>query len=107
MRNHHDIIRRPEMGAYILREVHEGRAEGVLVARDESKEAVITTAAGIMAVQGYACRLVRMADEALFAAQPQSYRQEILPPCLPALSPENGEAAAALARRMLGLLLGN
>ena len=82
MRHHHDIIRMPEMGAYILREVHEGRAEGVLVARDESEEAVITTAAGIMAVQ-------------------------ILPPCLPALSPENGEAAAALARRMLGLLLGN
>lgn len=106
MSHHHDIIRRPELGAYILREVHEGRAEGALVARDESEEAVITAAAGIMAVQGYACRLVRMADEAVFAAQPQSYREGLLPPDLPALSPESGEEASALARRMLGLLLG-
>ena len=106
MSHHHEIARRPEMGAYILREVHEGRAEGVLVAREESEEAVIAAAAGIMAVQGYACRLVRMADEALFAAQSPAYREELLPSALPTLSPESGEAPAALARRMLGLLLG-
>lgn len=102
----HDLPARPEMGAYILMEVHQGRADGVLVAQDEESQKVIRSAAGILSVQGYACRLVRMADEARFASQAAEYREAVLPARLPALSPEPGEAPAALARRMLALLQG-
>lgn len=104
--SHHDLPPRPEMGGYILREVHNGRAEGVLVAYDASQEAMIAKTAGFLAVQGYACRLVRITDASLFAEQPQAYREEVLPKALPALSPESSETPTELAQRMLTLLLG-
>lgn len=97
----------PELGCYIIREVHDSRPDGALVALTRAQEQEIAAAAAILAVQGFACRLLRMADEPLFAAQPQAYRHRVLPPRLPALSPEPGESPAHLALRMAGLLREN
>lgn len=103
---HHTPAPRPEMGGYILRDVHDGKPDGLLIARDDTQEKTITAAAGILAVQGYACRLARMVDEDCFKAQDRAYREEVLPPDTLALSPEAGESPAGLATRMLALLRG-
>lgn len=102
----HDHILPPqtELGCYLIREVHQGRADGVLMAHTKEEEAAILSAAAILAVQGYACRLLRMVDEARFAAQPQAYREKLLPPAMPVLSPDPGEAPAGLAARMAASL---
>lgn len=102
--DHHNAAPRPQLGCYLLREVHEGRADGALIALSAEQEALIASAAAILAVQGYACRLLRMADGSRFAAQPEAYRKRILPPGLPALAPQAGETAAQLAARMVRTL---
>ncbi len=101
---HHVYAPQPEMGGYILREVHDGRPDGLLIAHSAEQEALVASAAAILAVQGFACRLVRMADEGRFAAQTQAYRQGVLPPQTPGLSPRSGETAAQLAGRMIARL---
>ncbi len=101
---HHVYAPQPEMGGYILREVHDGRPDGILAAHTEAEEALISAAAAILAVQGYACRLVRIADEARFACQEQAYREGVLPPQIPGLSPLSGETSAQLAGRMIARL---
>lgn len=104
MPHDHILSPQPELGCYLIREVHQGRADGALLAHSQQEEAAILSAAAILAVQGYACRLLRMADQARFAAQPQAYREKLLPPGLPALSPEPGESPASLAARMAACL---
>ena len=98
MAHDHILPPQPELGCYVIREVHQGRAGGVLMAHTQEEEACI------LAVQGYACRLLRMADEARFAAQPQAYREKLLPAGLPLLSPDPGESPAGLAARMAACL---
>lgn len=83
MAHDHILPPQPELGCYVIREVHQGRADGVLMAHTQEEEACILSAAAILAVQGYACRLLRMADEARFAAQPQAYRENCYPPACP------------------------
>ncbi len=104
MSHSHDLPPRPELGCYMLREVHQGKADGVLMAHTQAEEAAIYAAGNILAVQGYACRLVRMVDPALFQAQPQAYQDSLLTPGLPLLSPEEGEPPASLAARMAACL---
>ena len=104
MPHDHILPPQPELGCYVIREVHQGRADGVLMAYTQEEEACILSAAAILAVQGYACRLLRMADEARFAAQPQAYREKLLPAGLPLLSPDPGESPAGLAARMAACL---
>lgn len=104
MPHDHILPPQPELGCYVIREVHQGRADGVLLAHTKEEEAAILSAAAILAVQGYACRLVRMADEARFAAQPQAYREKLTPPGLPVFSPDPGESPAGLAARMAASL---
>ena len=84
----------------MLREVHDSRPDGIFTANTQAEEAIIVSAAAILAVQGCACRLLRMVDPALFAAQEGEYQRRLYPQGVPALSPEAGESAAQLAKRM-------
>ncbi|MEA5058733.1 MAG: hypothetical protein EOM66_06490 [Clostridia bacterium] len=103
---HHVLAPQPELGCYIIRDVHDGRPDGVLLALSDAEEAMVSAAAAILAVQGFACRLARMADKSLFAAQSQAYQASVLPPDVRFLSPEPGETPAQLASRMAAQLRG-
>lgn len=96
----HTCPPQPERGCYMLREVHHGKAEGVFISRSQQEEGLAYSAAAILAVQGYACRLVRLVDEARFAAQSPNYRTGLLPGNIPELMPQAEETAAQLASRM-------
>ncbi len=65
-------------GGYILRDVHEGRMDVILIATGSETE-LIREAADILAVQGYAARLVSMPSADLFMQQDEEYRESVLP----------------------------
>jgi len=66
-------------GAYVLSDAKEGKPELVLIATG-SEVALIVEAAEKLQAEGVAVRCVSMPSWDLFEAQPQSYRDEVLPP---------------------------
>ena len=66
-------------GAYVLSDAKEGKPELVLIATG-SEVALIVEAAEKLQAEGIAVRCVSMPSWDLFEAQPQSYRDEVLPP---------------------------
>ena len=77
-------------GAYILREADAGKPALILIASG-SEVSLILEAAETLRGEGVAVRCVSMPSWELFDAQPQSYRDAVLPPDVPArLSVEMG-----------------
>jgi transketolase len=70
-------------GAYVLSDAKAGKPELVLIATG-SEVALIIEAAEKLQAEGVAVRCVSMPSWDLFEAQPQSYRDEVLPPDVPA-----------------------
>jgi len=66
-------------GAYVLSDAKEGKPELVLIATG-SEVGLIVEAAEKLQAEGVAVRCVSMPSWDLFEAQPQSYRDEVLPP---------------------------
>ncbi|MXZ88864.1 MAG: transketolase [Dehalococcoidia bacterium] len=66
-------------GAYILDDAPDGSPDIVLIATG-SEVALAREAASTLAAEGIAARVVSMPSWELFADQPQSYRDEVLPP---------------------------
>jgi transketolase len=66
-------------GAYILRQSAGGTPDIVLIATG-SEVSLVVEAAKLLEAQGIKIRVVSMPSWELFAAQPQAYRDEILPP---------------------------
>ncbi|WP_458070586.1 transketolase [Rhodanobacter sp. BL-MT-08] len=66
-------------GAYVLSDAKEGKPELVLIATG-SEVGLIVEAAEKLQAEGIAVRCVSMPSWDLFEAQPQSYRDEVLPP---------------------------
>jgi len=66
-------------GAYVLSDAKEGKPELVLIATG-SEVALIVEAAEKLQAEGVAVRCVSMPSWDLFEAQPQSYRDAVLPP---------------------------
>jgi len=66
-------------GAYVLAEAPGGRPELILIATG-SEVALALAAAGQLAAQGVAARVVSMPSWELFEAQPEAYRRAVLPP---------------------------
>lgn len=52
MSHSHDLPPRPELGCYMLREVHQGKADGVLMAHTQAEEAAIYAAGNILGSPG-------------------------------------------------------
>lgn len=65
-------------GGYILRDVHEGKMDVILIATGSETE-LLYKAADMLAVQGYAARLVSMPSAELFLGQDAQYRESVLP----------------------------
>ena len=66
-------------GAYVLSDAKDGKPELVLIATG-SEVALIVEAAEKLQAEGIAVRCVSMPSWDLFEAQPQSYRDDVLPP---------------------------
>ena len=66
-------------GAYVLDDAPGGAPDIILIATG-SEVSLAREAAGALAGQGIAARVVSMPSWELFAGQPQSYRDEVLPP---------------------------
>jgi transketolase len=66
-------------GAYILKEAEGGQPDLILIGTG-SEVALIVEAQRLLAEQGVKARLVSMPCWELFDAQPQSYRETVLPP---------------------------
>ncbi len=66
-------------GAYVLDDAPGGAPDIILIATG-SEVSLAREAAGALAGQGIAARVVSMPSWELFADQPQSYRDEVLPP---------------------------
>jgi transketolase len=66
-------------GAYILADTPEGKIDMILIASG-SEVSLITAAQTKLAEQGIAARIVSMPSWELFDAQPEDYRDEVLPP---------------------------
>ncbi|MXW25093.1 MAG: transketolase, partial [Dehalococcoidia bacterium] len=66
-------------GAYILDDAPDGSPDIVLIATG-SEVSLAREAASMLAAEGIAARVVSMPSWELFADQPQSYRDEVLPP---------------------------
>jgi transketolase len=81
-----------ERGAYVLSEAPRRQPSLVLIGTG-SEVAVCVDAAASLREQGVSVRVVSMPSWDLFAAQPESYRDAVLPPGVPRLSVE---AAATL-----------
>ncbi len=81
-----------DRGAYVLSEAPRRQPALVLVGTG-SEVSVCLAAAGTLRDEGVAVRVVSMPSWDLFAAQPASYREAVLPPDVPSLSVE---AAATL-----------
>jgi len=73
-----DGVRR---GAYILADPPGGKIDMILIASG-SEVGLITAAQQTLAEQGIAARIVSMPSWELFDAQPEDYRDEILPPSI-------------------------
>jgi transketolase len=78
-----------ERGAYVLSEAPRRQPALVLIGTG-SEVSVCVEAAAILKEEGVAVRVVSMPSWDLFAAQPQSYRDAVLPPAVPSLSVEAG-----------------
>ncbi|SCZ86914.1 transketolase [Nitrosomonas mobilis] len=70
-------------GAYVLSETKDRQPALILIASG-SEVSLILTAAERLQNEGVAVRCVSMPSWELFDAQPQSYRDEVLPPSIPA-----------------------
>ncbi|MEX0770112.1 MAG: transketolase [Balneolaceae bacterium] len=68
-----------EKGAYILREAPSGNPELILMATG-SEVSLIVEAAEKLEVKGIEARVVSMPSWELFEAQPEAYRNKVLPP---------------------------
>jgi len=75
-------------GAYVLADP-EGAVDVVLIGTG-SEVAVCVDAAARLAAEGIAARVVSMPSWDRFAAQPEAYRDAVLPPALPRLAVEAG-----------------
>ena len=78
-----------ERGAYVLSDAPRRQPALVLIGTG-SEVAVCLDAAATLKQVGIAVRVVSMPSWDLFAAQPQTYRDAVLPPDVPALSVEAG-----------------
>ncbi|MEI8000986.1 MAG: transketolase [Actinomycetes bacterium] len=76
-------------GAYVLADEPRGDLDLVLVASG-SEVALCLEAAALLATDGYGVRVVSMPSWELFEAQPDEYRDDVLPPGVPTLSVEAG-----------------
>jgi transketolase len=74
-------------GAYVLRDADEPQA--VIVGTGSELHTAVA-AAELLAREGVRARVVSMPSWELFAAQDESYREEVLPPGLPSVSVEAG-----------------
>ncbi|HEV2681926.1 MAG TPA: transketolase [Rhodanobacter sp.] len=70
-------------GAYVLSEAKDGKPSLILIASG-SEVTLILAAADQLQAEGIAVRCVSMPSWELFDAQPQSYRDEVLPPAVTA-----------------------
>lgn len=70
-------------GAYVLSDAKDGKPSLILIASG-SEVALILAAADKLQAEGIAVRCVSMPSWELFDAQPQSYRDEVLPPAVTA-----------------------
>ncbi|OOG62526.1 transketolase [Rhodanobacter sp. B04] len=70
-------------GAYVLSDAKDGKPALILIASG-SEVALILAAADQLQADGIAVRCVSMPSWELFDAQPQSYRDQVLPPNVPA-----------------------
>jgi transketolase len=70
-------------GAYVLSDAKDGKPSLILLASG-SEVALILAAADQLQSEGIAVRCVSMPSWELFDAQPQSYRDQVLPPNVPA-----------------------
>lgn len=68
-------------GGYVLADASEGGPEAVIMASG-SEVSLALEARQMLAADGLEVRVVSMPSMELFAAQPQSYRDEVLPPAL-------------------------
>ncbi|HEY63862.1 MAG TPA: transketolase [Caldilineae bacterium] len=66
-------------GAYVLADAANGRPDVILIATG-SEVALALQARDLLAVDGIQARVVNMPSWELFEEQPQSYREEVLPP---------------------------
>jgi transketolase len=67
-------------GAYILAEAPDGRRPEVILIATGSEVALTLAAREELTRQGLAARMVSMPSWELFEEQPQSYKDEVLPP---------------------------
>jgi transketolase len=70
-------------GAYVLSDAKDGEPALILIASG-SEVGLIVAAAELLQIEGIAVRCVSMPSWDLFDAQPQSYRDSVLPPHVPA-----------------------
>ena len=93
-----------ESGAYILREASSGVARCILVATG-SEVGIAVDARDELEAQGVPTRVVSMPSWFRFEAQPEAYRQRVLPRDVPTLSVEAGSTLgwARYANRHVGL----
>ena len=68
-------------GAYVLSDPHGGTMEVILMASGSEVHTALS-ARDILSVQGVMARVVAFPSWELFAAQPQEYRDEVLPPAV-------------------------
>jgi transketolase len=66
-------------GAYVLADAPHGQPDVILLASG-SEVSLIVDAREMLQAEGHRVRVVSMPSWELFAAQPQSYRDEVLPP---------------------------
>jgi transketolase len=69
-------------GAYVVREVPDGRAPHSILIATGSEVTVALGAARLLNAEGVPTRVVSMPSWELFAAQPESYRDWVLPPAV-------------------------
>jgi transketolase len=95
-------------GAYVLKDASRATPEVILIATG-SEVGLAMSARDILESQGHPTRVVSMPSWELFAAQPQSYRDEVLPPsvaarvAIEAASPLGWERWVGLRGDIIGL----
>nr|WP_229873874.1 transketolase [Streptomyces cirratus] len=69
-------------GAYVLADAHDGTAPEVILVATGSEVHIALDARDLLTAQGLAVRVVSMPCREWFAAQPQHYQDEVLPPAV-------------------------
>ena len=82
-REHYASAEGVRRGAYVLEDAHSGSPSLILIASG-SEVGLILAAADALRQEGIAVRCVSMPSWDLFESQPQSYRDEVLPPAVTA-----------------------